>query len=406
MTASVVQSTSVTCVANAGTTPTLNTTSGNAILIYILQNTGTSPTPTDNAGNSYSGKQVTGSPIVDTNDGQQWNLFLLENITGKSGHTWSVSGTQGAIAWMGVVEITGCPASSILDVNPGTAYINGGGFTNQITTSSNNALVISAVFDGSSTTATMTVGGGTGLTKFLSVATGTYASAALGWLVQSSPGTSPPSTPTWTASAGSAGALITVAIKPASAVAPTISSTSAATLSNGTTGYTITGTGFGASQGAGSVTIGTSSSVQATGAVTQTVTAWSDTSITFTAVRGALNYATNVYLYVVTNASLTNATGYTEQFYPSAVITQTLVNLAGANQASVTSITGLIYKSLPSSATAPDKVATNLSTDGSGVLSWDITGLSLTSGSTVWLFLGKDGATPLGTGIRLTPTYS
>jgi hypothetical protein len=44
--------------------------------------------------------------------------------------------------------------------------------------------------------------------------------------------------------------------------------------------------------------------------VAQTVTAWADTSITFTAVRGALQPGTTLYLFVVPTANDPNATGY------------------------------------------------------------------------------------------------
>jgi hypothetical protein len=57
---------------------------------------------------------------------------------------------------------------------------------------------------------------------------------------------------------------------------------------------TITGTGFGASQGGGSVEIG---------GVAQTVTSWSDTAIEITVVRGGLNYASGYTLTVTNNAT-------------------------------------------------------------------------------------------------------
>jgi len=100
--------------------------------------------------------------------------------------------------------------------------------------------------------------------------------------------------------------------------APTISSVTPTTFANGQTGIVITGTGFGATQGAGSVRIGTSSSNPATGAVTQTVTAWSDTSITITAVRGSLATLTNHFLFVTNNGGTSNATGFPVSFGASA----------------------------------------------------------------------------------------
>lgn len=58
----------------------------------------------------------------------------------------------------------------------------------------------------------------------------------------------------------------------------TITSVTPSTFDSGVEGIVIAGTGFGASQGSSTVTIGSTA---------QTVTAWSDTSITFTSVRGS-----------------------------------------------------------------------------------------------------------------------
>ena len=60
----------------------------------------------------------------------------------------------------------------------------------------------------------------------------------------------------------------------------------------------ITGTAFGASQGAGSVTIG---------GVTQTVTAWADTSITVTVVRGSNKFGAALNVVVTDNALAASA---------------------------------------------------------------------------------------------------
>jgi hypothetical protein len=96
---------------------------------------------------------------------------------------------------------------------------------------------------------------------------------------------------------------------------PAITSLSSSNYTNGQTGITITGTGFGASQGAGSVKISPTDNVADGGAVTQTITSWGDTSITFTAVRGSLSLLTNLYLFVTDNASASNANGSVVQFY-------------------------------------------------------------------------------------------
>jgi hypothetical protein len=58
----------------------------------------------------------------------------------------------------------------------------------------------------------------------------------------------------------------------------TITSVTPASFDDGKTGIVIAGSGFGASQGASTLTIG---------AQAQTITGWSDTSITFTSARGS-----------------------------------------------------------------------------------------------------------------------
>ena len=68
------------------------------------------------------------------------------------------------------------------------------------------------------------------------------------------------------------------AIAPASATALSITSVTPSTFDSGVTGIVIAGSGFGATQGSSTLTIG---------AQAQTVTAWGDTSITFTSARGS-----------------------------------------------------------------------------------------------------------------------
>jgi hypothetical protein len=73
--------------------------------------------------------------------------------------------------------------------------------------------------------------------------------------------------------------IFTIGIEPG-ASGPTITNVTPSSFDSGITGIVIAGSGFGASQGSSTLTIG---------GVTQTVTAWSDTSITFTSVRSSLS---------------------------------------------------------------------------------------------------------------------
>ena len=86
------------------------------------------------------------------------------------------------------------------------------------------------------------------------------------------------------------------------------------TLDNGQTGVTITGSGFKTSQGTGKVIISPTDDVDDVNAVKQYVTTWSsDTSITFTAIRGALQTG-NHYLFVVNDDGDSNASGTVVSF--------------------------------------------------------------------------------------------
>ncbi len=71
------------------------------------------------------------------------------------------------------------------------------------------------------------------------------------------------------------------------------------------TGVTATGSQFGASQGTGEVELGDSADHATATLVAQTVTAWADGSITFTADLGALAPGT-LWLFVTTNGGLTS----------------------------------------------------------------------------------------------------
>ena len=76
---------------------------------------------------------------------------------------------------------------------------------------------------------------------------------------------------------------------------------------------TITGTGFGSTQGSGVVKISQSDDIDASTAVTQTVNTWSDTSIEIGIVRGSLPVFNTLYLFVRNNDGESNASGYTVQ---------------------------------------------------------------------------------------------
>lgn len=87
----------------------------------------------------------------------------------------------------------------------------------------------------------------------------------------------------------------------------------------GEVGIVIAGSNFGATQGTGFVKIAPSNDVNDANAVSQTITAWGDTSITFNVVASAnLARNTNLYLFVRADAGASNASGYVIQITHSA----------------------------------------------------------------------------------------
>jgi hypothetical protein len=80
----------------------------------------------------------------------------------------------------------------------------------------------------------------------------------------------------------------------------------------------VTGTTFLSPQGAGLVKISPTDNFNDGDAVTQVVTAWSDTSITFTAARDDLLVGVPLYLFVQNNIGGRNAAGFPVQFVSAA----------------------------------------------------------------------------------------
>lgn len=75
----------------------------------------------------------------------------------------------------------------------------------------------------------------------------------------------------------------------------------------------VNGTTFEAGQGTGTVKISPTDNVADAGAVTQTITSWSDTIIAFTTVQGALALNTNLFLFVTNDSAASNASGFVVQ---------------------------------------------------------------------------------------------
>jgi hypothetical protein len=120
---------------------------------------------------------------------------------------------------------------------------------------------------------------------------------------------------TWTHSTSRNNCTFVVNIAPA-ASGPTITSTSDDTPTNGTN-LTITGTGFGATQGTGGVTLG---------GVTVTPSSWADTSIVIPIALGDRKYNVNAAIVVTANGGAASS-GYNVQIQPATGVSY--VNLSG-----------------------------------------------------------------------------
>jgi hypothetical protein len=169
---------------------------------------------------------------------------------------------------------------------------------------------------------------------------------------------------------------------------------------------TITGSGFEASQGTGRVVISPSNNIAGVGVVTQTVTSWSATSVTITAVRSSLAYNTPLYLFIETDSDVSNASGYVVAFEPIASLSHTLYDEDGDAVTNETSIKASIWRNREPSG-APDQELTGLSTNGSGVITFSIEATGLDPGEPVYMLLYKDHATTWKVGaVKVVPTYS
>lgn len=168
---------------------------------------------------------------------------------------------------------------------------------------------------------------------------------------------------------------------------------------------TISGSGFGAAQGTGSVKLSPSDNVADAGAVSQTVTAWSDTSITFTVVKGSLDFLTGLYLFVTNDDAASNDTGYSVQLEPKVYVRETLVDLQANPVANASGLTALIWRADPASQSNPNETLTSKTTDGSGVTAWQITRGSLAVNDPIWLAIVKPGTPYKATLRKITPSY-
>ncbi|MDJ0789287.1 MAG: hypothetical protein QNK05_20980 [Myxococcota bacterium] len=197
----------------------------------------------------------------------------------------------------------------------------------------------------------------------------------------------------------------TIMIKPASG-ASTVSITDAGDeLYKVGDAVTITGADFEAVQGTGRVVISPADDINDVDAVAQTVTAWADTSVTIDAVRGSLAFGTQMYLFVENGSGNSNASGFLVQFEPLVQVSDTLEDESGSIVANRTGIQASIWRERAPTG-APDQELTGLSTNGAGLIEFEIDNTGLVPGDFVWLMLYEEDAVNWASGVvRVTPNY-
>lgn len=190
-------------------------------------------------------------------------------------------------------------------------------------------------------------------------------------------------------------------------VGPTVSDAGDEVFATGETAIPITGSGFGASQGSGTVYLSPTDDVDDVSRVEQTVTSWSDTAIAFTCVKGGLSAETNLYLFVVNDSAESNAAGYVVQIQAQPTVTETLIGETGATVNSETGMTMVVWHTVPTTASPnPAQVIEGVSSDGSGQISVPINRGALALDAPVWIALMKDGSPAKGTLRKVSPVYA
>lgn len=194
--------------------------------------------------------------------------------------------------------------------------------------------------------------------------------------------------------------------------AVTVASVGDGLIHNTETGIVIACTGAGASHtGSADIIVSPTNNIADAGAVVQTQTAWSDTSVTITAVLGSFSYFTNIYVFVKNSGGQSNANGFVIQREAWMSVTAVFKNLAGATQNNLTNVR---YRATAVTINGTlIQFGSNGTTDGSGNIT--LPTVVLTSGGTpapgddAWVTAAVDGVSPAvsyATCVKVTPTYS
>lgn len=189
----------------------------------------------------------------------------------------------------------------------------------------------------------------------------------------------------------------------------TVTSAGDSTFYHGETGIQIACSG--ASASGNTVKISPSNNVADGSAVSQTITAESATSITFTASLSSFTPFAQLYLFVTNGSAESNSSGLPVKRERRGQVSLTLNSLAGTAAAS---LTGIQYEVRATDLTGTVmQSGTDATTNGSGVMTLPVftttDGGALSSGGDVLVtafYQGANQAASKGTCVQVTPTYS
>lgn len=281
-------------------------TAGNTLALIVGQTSNAvgaaaRPAPTDSSGQTWSTAVAPVSVGASGSEVSQAAIYYLLNANaGTHNLTYNLAGA-GQFCGYTLVEFPACSAIDVTASNSGTTSVTTGDTgTTGATAQANEAVLVclttNTIGAGLANAAfTDPPGGYTSL--FAQQATNAHTGAQHSYLETSATGTQS-ATWTWTSGAQTSWMAVIATFRlTAAGATPTVTSTSTASPSH-LGSLTITGTNFEAAQGTGGVTIG---------GVAQTVTAWSDTSITVTVDRGVSKYGAAVNIVVTNNSALSSS---------------------------------------------------------------------------------------------------
>jgi 3D (Asp-Asp-Asp) domain-containing protein len=289
-----------------------NTTAGNSILCVICCNSDTvGVTSVDHNSQGLTQRDI----ITNATDVWQMRWFTIDNITGGATTVTYTPASSVAFRGIAVVEVSGLRTTGSYargSWNRQSPSVNGtdGTVSGTVDTTSDGMPVLQAALSFDFNAALLPSAG----TGFTSRGTGwaNFGATAMRWEDRNRTTGSAAEQALFTCLATTGLTYTGQLILLEPSTTPSVTLVSPRIFALGSS-VTVLGSSFEAAQGAGSVRVCPTDNI-ADSPVTQTVTAWGDTSVTITSVLGALTAGTTCYLFVTNNTGNTNASGYPVHF--------------------------------------------------------------------------------------------